>query len=264
MTSKTIQWKSLLPVVGTLTIFGSIVMNYESLFGGTTTTSNSRLLVRGYFAILLTIGMEYVARYEHKYLWHSRLLWFIHASHHHQRTTKFLVGPSKNDAECNTFVSEQKMELNDIFPIFFSSIAMFVLWKYSESSCMLHDIYYGSACGISVYGTTYFIGHDLCAHERCGKGLAKWLKQIFPRMAYCADIHAAYHHKIMKDISDEDDPYGAPYGFWLGPDEVQHQKETGKDLGVPVAMKCCFYVGGVMTLLASLDFDFLEAKLQYQ
>ena len=36
------------------------------------------------------------------------------------------------------------MELNDIFPVISSSVTMFVLWKYSESSCVLHNIYYGS------------------------------------------------------------------------------------------------------------------------
>merc|ERR550539_221885 len=121
---------------------------------------------------------------------------------------------------------------------------------------MIHDVYYGSACGISAYGTSYFIGHDLCAHERCGKGVAIWLKQKFPTMSHCAEIHARYHHKIKKNISDEDDPYGEPYGFWLGPKEVQYQKESGRDLGVPVSIKLCFFVGGIITLLAAASSGF--------
>ena len=241
-----LQLNSFLPIVGTLIILGSIVLNHEIIFRW---TSSASVLIRLYFTLLFTIGMEYVARYEHRYLWHSRFLWFIHASHHHQKT-KFLAGPSKNDAECNTFVSEQKMELNDIFPVIFASIATFVLWKCSEPSSMLHDICFGSACGISIYGTSYFIGHDLCAHERCGEGVAKFLKQQFPTMAHCAEIHSRYHHRIKKDISDEDDPYGEPYGFWLGPQEVQFSKETGKELGMPTVLKSCFHFGGIFTIWA--------------
>mmetsp|Transcript_11223 Transcript_11223/g.21002 ORF Transcript_11223/g.21002 Transcript_11223/m.21002 type:complete len:255 (-) Transcript_11223:1507-2271(-) len=254
MTSKTfLQWKSVFPLVGTLIIFGSIIVNHESIFRWQ--SSSSTIFYRSYFTILFTIGMEYIARYEHKYLWHSRIFWFIHASHHHQQS-KVFAGPSKNDAECNTFVSEQKMELNDIFPVIFSSIAMLVLWKCSEPSSVLHDICYGSACGISIYGSSYFLGHDLCAHERCGKGVAQWLKRKCPTMAHCAEVHSRYHHRIKKDISDEDDPYGPPYGFWLGPDEVKYNEKNGKDLGIPIAMKCCFYFGGLVTLSAFLGYSY--------
>ena len=74
-----VQFNSLLPILGTLIILGSIVLNHEIIFRW---TSNASVLIRIYFTSLFAIGMEYVARYEHRYLWHSRFLWFIHASHH--------------------------------------------------------------------------------------------------------------------------------------------------------------------------------------
>lgn len=248
------KWKNIFPIVGLVVSFVATISKYEIIFGY---TSKVNAFVRMYFTILLSFGMEYVAMYEHKYLWHSKYLWFIHSTHHHQKSS-FLSGPSRNDSERNSFIlpSEQKMELNDIFPAMFSSIAMIILWKCSEPMHMFHDICFGSACGISIYGTSYFIGHDLCSHERCGVGLAKWLKQMFPKMAECADVHSTYHHRIKKEISDDQDPYGAPYGFWLGPLEVKAQEENGEDLCMPIFMKCLFYLGAIITFASLVESSF--------
>ena len=40
--------------------------------------------VRVVFTAIYTVGMEYVARYNHLYLWHSKELWWLHCTHHHQ------------------------------------------------------------------------------------------------------------------------------------------------------------------------------------
>ena len=183
----------------------------------------SSSVIRLIFLVVATCGMEYVARYEHQYIWHSRYLWFFHASHHHQRTT-FGSGPSKNDAESNSFTSgkDNSFELNDIFAAVFSISAIIILyWSYDPlEPRLIHDIAFGVSSGISVYGTSYFIGHDLCAHERGGSDLANYLRKMSPWMAKCADVHMKYHHKIDVDADSDDDPYGTPYGFWLGPQEI--------------------------------------------
>lgn len=225
------QSKLIFPVVGLSLLFllwSNICLWY---FVGVTKKNildnlSISAFIRVIFAVIFTFGMEYVARYEHKYLWHSRWIWFIHASHHHQRS-RFGAGPSKHDAESNKYVSpkDSTFELNDIFPAVFSTTAMIIIyWGILPPGSMTKDIAFGSAVGISIYGTSYFIGHDLCAHERGGKSFAMFLRQWFPLMAKCADVHNLYHHKIDLDADEDSDPYGAPYGFWLGPREIEAMK----------------------------------------
>lgn len=181
------------------------------------------ILTRLFFILTTSVSMEYIARYEHQHLWHSKYLWYFHASHHHQKT-QIGAGPSKNDAERNKYlpVNPNTFELNDIFAVVFSISAIALMaWSYDqENPNLIHHAVFGISTGISVYGTSYFIGHDLCAHERGGKELAMWLKQKSPYMAQCADVHMRYHHKVNTEAPDDVDPYGTPYGFWLGPQEV--------------------------------------------
>mmetsp|Transcript_6662 Transcript_6662/g.7662 ORF Transcript_6662/g.7662 Transcript_6662/m.7662 type:complete len:265 (-) Transcript_6662:44-838(-) len=218
-------------------------------------------LIQFSYAILLTIGMEYIARYEHQYMWHSKALWVFHASHHHQ-LTKFGSGPSRTDAESNTFVSPHKQnslfELNDAFGGIFGSLAMIAMyWTFDrpdDDARYIHDVVFGSSCGISIYGTSYFIGHDLCAHQRGGAELAALLRRISPTMAKCSALHSTYHHKIDVDNmkNEDDDPYGAPYGFWLGPQEIEALKEN-RELRMPWLLKSSFWVGGLFSVYAALQ-----------
>jgi len=223
-------------------------------------SSLSKFAVRVYYAVLFTFGMEFIARYEHKYLWHSNALWFLHASHHHQKT-HFGKGPSKNDAESNTYVVpvSQLMELNDIFPVMFASIAIWAMhWAYAAlNQTFIHDIVLGTAIGISTYGTSYFIGHDLCAHERGGKKVGDLLRKLSPAIATAADVHTTYHHKVDVGAEDAADPYGAPYGFWLGAEEVKAFQDE-KDLGMPLIFKAGFMAG-----LSFLVYCYLEHDRRY-
>ena len=41
-------------------------------------------LVRVLYTILYTVTMEFVARVNHARLWHTRVMWWIHGTHHHQ------------------------------------------------------------------------------------------------------------------------------------------------------------------------------------
>jgi len=226
-------------------------MNLNVLAGKNLLSSTIRL----YFTALLTVGMEYIAKDEHENLWHSKYLWYFHASHHHQ-TTKLGYGPSKNDAEANSYITPKNrtFELNDVFAVIFSATAMVVMyWSHRplHETHLIHDVAFGCASGISVYGTSYFVGHDLCAHERGGARLASYLKKISPIMAKCADVHSRYHHKIDRNISDDADPYGPPYGFWLGPQEaIANSKD--KEIIMPNFIKGLFWVGGAISILSLL------------
>ncbi|EED90945.1 hypothetical protein THAPSDRAFT_263437, partial [Thalassiosira pseudonana CCMP1335] len=139
------------------------------------------------------IAMEYISRYSHCYLWHGKFLWWINGSHHHQYPA---VGSTP---------------LNDAFAVFFATIATLAMWIGSEPpSTLTKDCSIGIGLGVTLYGLSYFVGHDIVAHERLGKGVANALRRAFPYMEQCASVH----------IRNDSDPYGAPYGFWLGPSEV--------------------------------------------
>lgn len=226
----------------------------EETYNDDLSLKNIGFVVKVYYAVVLTFSMEYIARYEHKYLWHSRYLWFLHATHHHQRAP-FGAGPTKKDSESNRFVAPKAeiFEANDIFALAFSSLAIAAMgWvSCAEDRKLLHEIVFGSSVGISIYGTSYFIGHDLVSHERGGKALAEFLKNIFPIISRCAEVHSKYHHSIVDVHSKDSDPYGVPYGFWLGPQEVEAWGKYRKDLGIPLHFR--FALGfGVAFFLYSL------------
>ena len=50
---------------------------------------------------------------------------------------------------------------------------------------------------------------------------------VSPTIAAAADLHQRNHHKLKKGAPD--DPYGPPYGFWLGEEEIIGWKEKGLD-----------------------------------
>ena len=218
------------------------------------------LLIQFIYAALLTVGMEYVARYEHEHLWHSNLLWYFHASHHHQKVRFFGQGPAASihkkvedqddnnnddDSKRSSSLDTSAMERNDVFAIVFASLAIMVLcWGFlgDGPATAFRDCAVGSAAGISIYGTSYFIGHDLCAHERGGKVLAAWLRRISPFMARCAAVHVQYHHHVSKaKATAGNDPYGPPYGFWLGEAEIKAMSQGGNEkLRMPGLLRFAF------------------------
>ncbi len=203
---------------------------------------NIRTIVRTVYAAYFTVAMEYIATYQHKYLWHSRWLWFIHATHHHQEA-KFGDGPSKSDAESRMFKRHDDafFELNDVFPVFFASISMLAIaWSMSTPLSLAKDCVLGTGVGISLYGTSYFIGHDLIAHERAGKRFASTVRYIFPYVGKCAEYHMINHHKIDVNADDRKDPYGEPYGFWLGPQGLQVQPKESEGPATPTTIKLSF------------------------
>ena len=97
--------------------------------------------------------MEFVAWSNHKYLMHERL-WSWHKDHH-RRDNK---NPKKPlNIESNQF------EKNDRFSIMYATpaiILMVIGFAYQYPSLVAIGI------GITVYGFTYFLIHDLIIHQR--------------------------------------------------------------------------------------------------
>lgn len=93
-------------------------------------------------AIGAFILMEGISWFVHRFIMHGPL-WHIHRTHHVHGKGFF--------------------ELNDVFSLFFGSIAVFLLvWG------LEHDNAYaiGSGIGISLYGLVYFLLHDILIHRR--------------------------------------------------------------------------------------------------
>ncbi len=91
-------------------------------------------------ACMLMEGVSYVA---HRYVYHG-FLWVIHKSHHRPRTGFF--------------------ELNDLFPLFFSLVAIVLMW-YAVGVPERSDIL-AVTIGVTMYGLIYSTIHDLYVHRR--------------------------------------------------------------------------------------------------
>jgi len=118
--------------------------------------------------IFLLMGfatMEFVAWFTHKYIMHG-FLWTLHASHH--RHTKGFF------------------EWNDLFFVFFGTIAAVLIMLGIET----FDYRFWLGCGVSLYGLSYFLFHDIVIHKRF---------RIFrrPRNRYLRAMVKAHqdHHK---------------------------------------------------------------------
>ena len=243
---------SLLAVLGTYTARKAVQAELDT-----------SLLIRFLYASLFTIGMEYFARYSHLNAWHSNQLWFYHASHHHQKA-EYGQGPTASEKELKANqIDTSAIELNDIFPVTFASIAICIIyWGVYGKPSLLKDCALGACGGISLFGTSYFIGHDLCAHERGGPALAALLRRLSPTMAHCAETHVKYHHSVSPDVADDEDPYGPPYGFWLGPMEVKDYLAGEKEAkGMPAWLRLAFRAAYAFMLYAAFDHFQLAAKL---
>ncbi|KAL9190664.1 hypothetical protein ACHAXT_000370 [Thalassiosira profunda] len=180
--------------------------------------------VRASYAGLFTFLMEYASRYLHSHLWHCKYLWWIHGTHHHQYPK---IGSSPTYAHDNAYVSPA-LEFNDAFGMLFATIATYLFLIGSEPpSTFAKDCSTGIGIGVTIYGFSYFLGHDIVGHERCGKRIARSVRRAWPYLDECAKVHVQCHHKMKKE-DDHDDPYGPPYGFWLGPYEMKCLKENGQ------------------------------------
>ncbi|MFZ4635384.1 MAG: fatty acid hydroxylase [Saprospiraceae bacterium] len=120
------------------------------------------------------IGMEFTAWFTHKYLMHG-LLWSWHEDHHQPKHHKHGFW-EKNDR-------------------FFLVFAVPSACCYMYGSMTEHFWVFFVGVGISLYGLTYFLIHDVYIHRRFS-----WFKQldgVYSRAILRA--HGAHHAKTTKE-----------------------------------------------------------------
>ncbi|PWL30017.1 sterol desaturase family protein [Roseivirga spongicola] len=120
----------------------------------------------------------------HKYLMHG-ILWNIHKTHH-THTKGFF-------------------ELNDLFTVIFGGTAIVLILLGAET----FDYRFWIGCGISLYGMSYFILHDVLIHKRLSwfnRPKSKYLKAI-------TEAHKA-HHSTQKNNSVSFGLFVVPREFW--------------------------------------------------
>jgi beta-carotene 3-hydroxylase len=119
------------------------------------------------------VFMELASWFIHKYIMHGPL-WNIHKSHH-KHTAGWL-------------------ELNDVFTLFFSSLAIGFLVAGLNYQ---HPYFTGVGIGISLYGCVYFILHDVFIHRRI-KLFAQSRNFVLSALA---DAHRNHHKSRERDGS---------------------------------------------------------------
>lgn len=120
------------------------------------------------------ILMEFASWLIHKYIMHGPL-WRIHKTHHQHRKGSWL-------------------ELNDLFTIFFSGLAIVLLIRGIE---LRNAILTGAGAGISLYGITYFVLHDVFIHRR----IKFFSGSNNPLLKALAEAHRDHHKSRQKSGS---------------------------------------------------------------
>lgn len=103
----------------------------------------NQILLNSLIAFFAFIGMEGVAWLSHKYIMHG-LLWRLHRDHHKKDTYGFF-------------------EENDFFFLIFAipGIAGLFFGMLNEYNFLFYI-----GLGITIYGTAYFLVHDIFIHQR--------------------------------------------------------------------------------------------------
>lgn len=127
------------------------------------------------FLVLISfVGMEAVAWTVHKYLMHGAL-WYLHKDHHQKEPGIF--------------------EKNDWFFVILGTPGMVCILV---GLTMSWFAVFAVGLGISLYGLTYFLVHDVFIHQRI-----KWFKRT--RIPYFISIRKAHkvHHKQLEKYGSE-------------------------------------------------------------
>jgi beta-carotene 3-hydroxylase len=141
------------------------------------------------------VGMEFVAWAVHKYVMHG-FLWSLHKSHHQKGKGFF--------------------ELNDFYFLFFASLGIsFIITGVNAG----FDWKFFLGLGISIYGLTYLLVHDIIIHQRF-----KWLKGL--NNSYINALRKAHraHH-------GNTDKHGAVSFGMLWVDRKYYSAKNDKPLG---------------------------------
>lgn len=144
------------------------------------------LALRLAVAVVAFALMEPWSRWVHDKLWHGPL-WPVHRSHHEEQEGWF--------------------EANDLFVVGHALAVMpvFLLVAWLPLTWW-REVIYGAAIGISCFGVSYALLHDGAVHGRLPVGFLLRLRPI----KRIVGAHRAHH------VTGE-----APYGFFLGPRELQ-------------------------------------------
>lgn len=141
------------------------------------------------FIILGFVAMEVSGWAIHKFLMHGPL-WSIHKTHHQ---------PSKSF-----------FELNDLFSIFFGSIALILIFLGVDTL----DYRFWLGIGISIYGILYFILHDIWVHRRL-----KWFdRPKNPILRGIFKAHQAHHRTNQKEDA-------ISFGLFIVPKKFFNEEE---------------------------------------
>ena len=101
------------------------------------------LLIKILVTLAAFIGMEGMAWFTHKYIMHG-LLWRLHKDHHKKESSGFF-------------------EHNDYFFLIFAIPGMTALFFGMRSN---YSFLFWIGLGITLYGITYFLIHDIFIHQR--------------------------------------------------------------------------------------------------
>lgn len=137
--------------------------------------------------ILAYLFMEFVAWSNHKYVMHG-FLWKWHKDHHRKDNLQGL--PQKTE--------DKRFEKNDLFFLVYAAPAV-VLMIIGFSINYLPMVFI--SIGITLYGFTYFVIHDIIIHQRIKISFLNKRHNFFIRAVIKA--HTAHHKpKNKKDFNN--------------------------------------------------------------
>ncbi|MCB9251624.1 MAG: sterol desaturase family protein [Flavobacteriales bacterium] len=144
-------------------------------------------LVNLIWVVASFIFMEGVAWFTHKYIMHG-LLWNLHHDHHNKNHTSHF-------------------EKNDFFFLFFAIPGILGLFYGMAGG---FNAFFWIGLGITLYGFTYFLVHDVFIHQRF-----KWLRNsdsIYFRALRKA--HKVHHKQLRKEGAECFGMLLVPYRFF--------------------------------------------------
>ncbi len=121
--------------------------------------------------------MEFMAWFTHKYVMHG-FLWKWHKDHHRKDGKEYL--PQKTE--------EWQFEKNDLFFLIFAIPAMILM--ITGFIIPIHSLIFISI-GITLYGLTYFLIHDIVIHKRLDVARLQKIKNPYLKAVIKAHID---HH----------------------------------------------------------------------
>lgn len=143
-------------------------------------------------ALAVAAAMELWAALLHGRFWHG-MLWPVHRSHHTKRRGRF--------------------EANDALSALHAPIAIaMILYGCVAAPSALREILFGTGIGMTAFGVAYLVFHDGFVHGRLP---VRWLAKV-PLFARIRDAHRVHHGRG-----------AAPYGFFLGPQELAAARAKG-------------------------------------